>query len=644
MQKPIEPIKPVDIEVTRYSKLSNGYKALFLTLCSIGLLLSIYYLFFGGTGGIVIVDLTYYYFFIGIFGAGVYLIIPARKRDTKLPWYDLLLGALMLGICLYFARYGWSIASFGWKNIPLGVVLLLLILECGRRTGGWIYLAVIVLVGAYPLYARQMPGILWGMSSTPSQLIEMHIFKYEGLLGLPCKVASEIIVGFLVFAAVLIASGAGEFFMGLAMGLLGRFRGGPAKVSVVASAFFGSLSGSAVSNVAGTGCVTIPTMKSVGFPPHYAGAVEACASTGGVLMPPVMGAVAFVMCQLVGVPYTVVMLAAIIPSLLYYFGLLMQVDFHAGKAGLKGLPREQIPPLKKSMAQGWPFLAVLLFLVWGMVFKNWTYTAPWLAVVLMIVLSFYRKETRMTPKRLVHTLAIASRLIVQLTGMILPIGFIVSALATTGVATAFTSGLVDVGGGNIWIILFLGVIACYIMGMAGLLTPAYIFLAVTLAPAVKQVADLNVIATHLFIIYWAMLSAFTPPVAAASFLGAAMAGAPPMKTGMTAMRLGIVIYFIPFFFIFHPALVLQGPLVEALYRTVVAMIGIVFIAGACEGYLPTLERIPWWARATMGAGGFLIAYGEWGAAAAGVPMVVCSYVVLWLRKRAAEGRVPVPGG
>src|SRR5690606_21444611 len=223
--------------------------------------------------------------------------------------------------------------------------------------------------------------------------------------------------------------------------IFGRYRGGPAKVSVVASAFFGSLSGSIFSNIAGTGAITIPTMKRIGYPPHYAGAIEACASTGGVVMPPVMGAIAFVMAITLGVDYAVVMVAAIIPSLLYYFGLLLQVDAYAARNNLRGLPRDQLPKAGRVLLRGWPFLLVLIFLVWGLLYKRWEYYAPWYACVLMIALSFLNRSTWMTPRRLWDTIRQVGILVTQTAAIILPIAFVVSGMTITGVTGSITSGL-----------------------------------------------------------------------------------------------------------------------------------------------------------------------------------------------------------
>jgi len=639
----------IEVEVTRLGKLPGWQRFIFFVLAALGIALAINYIFGITFRGKVLIDVEYYWLFIGLFSAAVFIALPARKKEkARLPWYDIIMAGLVLGVCIYFFIKGRDMSISGWKNIPLGVVLWVLLMEAARRGGGISYLIVVLVIGTYPLYADLFPGIFHGINYGFSQLIESHIFRNEGLMGIATKVIAEIILGFLVFAGVLISSGAGDFFINLANAILGRVRGGPAKVSVIASAFFGSLSGSIFSNVVGTGSITIPTMKRVGYPAHYAGAIEACASTGGVIMPPVMGAIAFVMAVTIGVDYSVIMLAAIIPSLLYYFGLMMQVDAYAAKVNLQGMPKEEIPSLGKVLKRGWPFLTVLVFLVWGLLYMRWEYMAPWYASLLMIGLSFFFKETRMTPKRLLKTLEQVGALITQTAAIILPIGFVVSGLTITGVTGSVTSGLVNLGGGNIFLVLLFGVGACYVMGMAGLSIVAYIFLSVTLAPAVIKLGGLNVLAVHLFILYYAMLAGITPPVAGASFLGAAIAGAPPMKTALTSMRLGIVIYFVPFFFVFQPSLVLQGDLTPLLYLLPLCVIGIALIAGGCEGYLVKLGTIKAWARIPMVIAGLLFSFPETITTVIGFVAAAIIVTVLWLQKRREAAKLQVaaldPGG
>ncbi len=595
-------------EVTRLGDLFSWQSLVFTGLSVAGLLLAIAYTFGFTWDGQRILEGTYYWTFIGLFSAAAFIALPAYPGQRNVPIYDLVAGVVIIAISFYFSTKAWDMVLIGWNNVPLGIVVWLMMMELARRSGGIPFLAVVVLLGTYPLAADQFPGLLEGIPYTFDRMIESHIFRHEGMMGITTKIVAEIILGFLVFAGILIATGAGTFFIDLANATFGGFRGGPAKVAIVASGFFGSLSGSIFSNIAGTGSITIPTMKRIGYPPHYAGAIEACASTGGVLMPPVMGAIAFVMAITIGVDYSVVLVAAILPSLLFYFGLLLQVDAYAARTGLKGMPWGELPAVTPVLARGWPFLLVLVFLTWGLLYMRWERYAPWYACLLMIGLSFFRRETAMTPIKLLETTRQIGVLIAQTTAIILPIAFVVSGLTITGVTGSVTSGLILLGGGNLYMILMFGVIACFIMGMAGLAIVAYIFLAVTLAPAIIEIGGLNKIAVHMFIIYYAMLSAITPPVGAAAFLAATIAGANPMRTSFTAMRLGVTIYFIPLFFLFQPALLFQEDLFPLIYVLPSVVVGIVLLSGGLEGYLIGAGHVRPILRPLLALSGFVFSF------------------------------------
>ncbi len=630
--------EPVAVEVTRYGSLPKAVRAFLLFAFGGGIGVAVYYTFGFVIGGKVLFDVAYYYLLVGIFLPCVFILMPARKKDKRLPWYDLVQAALALGIGLYLFSKAFEIVNVGWippsgLNFAIAFILFLLVLEGGRRAGGFVYLAVCAFFGLYALFASHMPGILWGVSYSFVTTIGFNIFSSEALIGIPLKVVAEILIGFLVFAGILIASGGGKFFLNTALALLGRFRGGPAKVAVVSSAFFGSLSGSVFANIVATGSITIPAMKRTGYPKHYAAAIEACSSTGGVLMPPVMGAVAFVMAMLLAIDYAVVIIAAAIPAILYYFGLLMQVDAYAAKVGLRGLPQEEIPSLKRTLIEGWPFIVVLLFLVWGLLYMRWERLAPYYASGLLVLLSFTRRETMLTPRRIIETLATIGKLITQTMAIMLPIGLITGGLTITGTAPAFTAAIINLGAENIFLILVLGVVTCYFLGMAGLLTAAYIFLAVTLAPAIIQAGGLNVLAVHLFIIYYAMLAVITPPVASGAFIAAGIAGASPMKTAFQAMRLGVVIYFIPFFFIFNPSLILQGPIFETLYLFFLCLLGILLIAAGMEGYLVTVGKIGLWARPLLVVAGFLIAFPGWNTTIIGAALALFVAPIIRIRRK-----------
>lgn len=629
-------------EDSRYENLPTYLKVIFIFLTTAGVILSVFYLFSIRVSGLIIRQLIYFYLFMGAFIPCSFLILPARKKDRTIPWYDLLAAIAGFVIAIYFCFYEYEIRELGWSQPPdrfrfyLALIYCILLLEAGRRLAGVVFLAVNVVIGLYPLIAEYMPGIFYGKSFPLSGIVGRNIFGYDGVIGLPCKVVAELLLGFLIFAAILIASGAGTFFLNLSLSILGKFRGGPAKVAVLSSAFFGSLSGNPLANIVGTGSVTIPTMKRMGFSPTYAGAIEACASSGGILMPPIMGAVAFVMAGFLGVDYSIIILIAVIPSFLYFYGLLIQVDAYAARTGSKGLPKEEIPSFKGTIKKGWPFVVILVFLIWGLVYMKWSLYTPYYASALMIVLSYASRETRLTSKKMIDSIVMIGKLISQTCAALLPMCFVLIGVVSTGISGAFTSTLIYATGGNIILILLVGVLACYILGMAGLVVPAYIFLALSMAPAAIKAANLNELAVHIFIIYYALIGGITPPVAPGAFVAAALAGARPMKTAVTCMRLGVVLYFIPFFFVFNPSLVLQGPLLESIYLFAFCLAGITLIASGLEGYMLKVGILPFWARPLLILAGFLIAFPEWNTTFIGAALGAFVIALILMRRKRAK--------
>ncbi|MBW2610506.1 MAG: TRAP transporter fused permease subunit [Deltaproteobacteria bacterium] len=620
----------------RYDSLPLPVKIYVNVATFVGVAIGIYFIFGLNIGGLLFVDAEYYYLFFGLFGPCGFLIMPEQKKAS---WYDYLLSTLFFALCIYFFLNARQITLVGWIpatqfNVVLACIFIVIMLEGARRGAGGLAWPIVALVlGIYPLIADYVPGVFNGVSQPFNSTISYYVYGGFGILGIPGRVMGGILLGFLVFAGFLIETGAGKFFLDVAYSLLGKYRGGPAKVAVVSSGFFGSLSGSIAANIVSTGSITIPAMKRLGYPARYAGALEACASTGGVLMPPVMGATAFVMAAMLETPYHTIMLAAAVPSILFYFGLLVQADAYAAKVGMKGLPKEELPSFWRVLKKGWPFLFVLLFLVWGLLIMEWEFLTPFYASLVLILLSFTSSETRITSKNFFNAMLMVGTLVTRTLVIILPAGIVISAISITGVGAAFTTGAVSLGGGNLVLIMIIGVLACYVMGMAGMLLTAYVFLAVTMAPAIIQIGGLNELSVHLFIMYYSMLSFITPPVAAGAFIGAAVAGASPIKTAITAMRLGIVIYFVPFFFVFNPALILQGPLFESLYLFIFCLIGIWVLAGGLEGYLAFVGRLALWTRPILIGGGFMIALpGIRSTIIGAVISAVIIYIILIMNK------------
>jgi TRAP transporter 4TM/12TM fusion protein len=348
-------------------------------------------------------------------------------------------------------------------------------------------------------------------------------------------------------------------------------------------------------------------MKKLGYPAYYAGAVETCASTGGVLAPPIMGATAFIMAMFLDVPYLRIAVSAIIPTILYYSGLLAQVDAYAAKKGLIGLPSEELPSLVQTIKEGWYYIFAFFLLIWFVAYLRLEAQAPFYGTAALLALSMIRKATRLSIKDAIGFIEENAKLLVELTAILAGVSLMIGALTVTGVSSAFASEIVSLAGENLFLLLLLSAVTSLILGTGMTITACYIFLSLMVAPVLIKMG-INPIAAHLFMLYYAMLSFITPPVAIGAFAAATLAGAPFMKTGFYAMRLGMITYFIPFFFILEPSLVLQGgSTFETLYTTATALLGVVLISGSLEGYLWGIGSISWFIRTILFASGFLIA-------------------------------------
>jgi TRAP transporter 4TM/12TM fusion protein len=587
-----------------------------LALTFVGLAMTINQIFVLGILGFQPLGNGFLYYLIGIFLAVAFLSYPARKRDAhRVPWYDWLLGAAAIVSTVYLAQHALQIINEGWEFMapPAAMaasgVLVVLALEGVRRCGGLPLLIVALIFGSYPLYADYMPGFLWGNSYDLGGTVRAHVLGVESIIGIPMQVVANLVIGFVVFGSALTATGGGEFFMNLATALMGRSRGGPAKVAVVSSAFMGSLSGSVISNVLTTGAITIPVMKRTGYPAHYAAAVEACASTGGTLMPPVMGAVAFIMASFLGVPYAEVMIAAFLPALLFYVALLVQVDNYAARNGLRGLAPEEIPKVVDTLKDGWPYLLSLAALIYMLLVMRLEAYAPYYATLALLVISVFRRTHRLNWSRAKELLLDLGRSVGNLVAILAGIGLVVGGLSYTGVAGAFSRELLLYAGDSIPLMLIAGAVTSFILGMGMTVSACYIFLSILLAPALVK-AGLHPLGSHLFILYWGMMSYITPPVALAAITAAGVANADNTRTGLYAMRLGSILFILPFLFVLNPALILQGPTGWILWATATALLAIWLFASALEGYLYRVGRIGWPSRAVLLLGGGVLIYPE----------------------------------
>jgi TRAP transporter 4TM/12TM fusion protein len=529
--------------------------------------------------------------FLALGLAPVFLVCRAgaRAANDGVPWYDWLLaaGALAVGgyvmICYPVIAYSLGVAS--WDKVLLGGLALVLVLEAVRRLAGWALMWIALACILYAKFAWLLPGLFYAKGSSWSRIAVYLYLDTNGIFGLPLAVTASIVVAFIFFGAALAAVGGDKFLTDLAVVAMGRFRGGTAKMAIVSSSLYGTVSGSAVANVVIDGSVTIPMMKRSGYPPHLAGAIEAVSSNGGQIMPPVMGAAAFLIAEYLSIPYGQVALAAAVPAALYYLALFVQVDLEAAKLGLAGLPREEIPRLRSVMRRGWVFLVPLAGLIYTLMIANWEAgRAGMLAVGLTFAVGALQKETRPTWRGVVDALESTGRTMLDLVAITTLAGIVIGSLQLSGFVSKLPLLLVSTAGGNVLVLLFLTAVVSILLGMSLPTTVVYITLAVLIAPALGQLG-IDPLAAHLFLFYFGMLSLITPPDCLATYAAAAIAKADFWRTGWTGMRLGIVAYIVPFVFVFHPALIFHGTWAQIVATIVTASIGVTLLGIGCAGFL-----------------------------------------------------------
>lgn len=636
-------VRAAAAEVTPAPRVRGAVKAVLLLLGGAGLAIITAQSFNLEIAGVLpLLANRYYYVLVSLFLAAAFLLQPARGSDGDVTPFDWGCAVLALLTGGYLAFEAETIITSGWEVVapPFAVavcaIVVLLALEAVRRTGGLVLLAICVVFAAYPLFAGSMPGFLWGTQLNLSETLAAHVMGAESVIGMPLRVVADALVGFIIFGSVLSVMGGGQFFMDLSMALMGRSRGGPAKVAVLSSALFGSLSGSVISNVLTTGRLTIPAMKRAGYPPTYAAAMEACASTGGTLMPPVMGAVAFIMASFLDTSYTTIVVAAVVPSLLYYLALFIQADVFAARTGIRGVGRDQLPRLLATVRGGWHHLVSLVVLV-VLLFVASPDRAAYYATAIMLVLGMVATR-RVLPLRTVRELLLdVTGNIAYLVATLCGIGLIVGSLAMTGVGSAFSRELVLYGGNNVLLLLLLGALTSFVLGMGMTVSACYIFLATVLAPALVGLG-LNPLGAHLFVLYWGMLSYITPPVALASIAAAQIAGARGLETGFASMRLGLVLFILPFMFVYNPGLLLQGDVFNIVVSVGTAVVATVLLCCAVEGYIYRVGIIGTLERGAVLVGAVLLMVPIRQTELAGALVLVLTAVGMALMRRRA-GRV-----
>ncbi len=511
-----------------------------------------------------------------------------RGRQDRVPWYDWLAAAASLVVGGYvLVRYptiAYQLGVLTWDKVALGVVAVALVLEAVRRLAGWALMWIALACVLYAKFAWLLPGLFNAKGSTWGRIAVYLYLDSNGIFGLPLAVTASIVVAYIFFGAALYAVGGDKFLSDVALVAMGRFRGGPAKMAIVSSSLYGTVSGSAVANVVVDGAITIPMMKRAGYPAHLAAAIEAVSSNGGQIMPPVMGAAAFLIAEYLSIPYGEVALGAAIPAALYYLALFVQVDLEAARHGLVGLPAAEIPRLRSILRRGWVFLVPLGVLVYTLMIAGWDAgRAGMLAVVTTFAVGALQKQTRPSGRAIFESLVATGRTMLDLVAITTLAGIVIGALQLSGFVSKLPLLLTSMAGGNVLLLLLLTAIVSIILGMSLPTTVVYVTLAVLVGPALSQLGIVP-LAAHLFLFYFGMLSLITPPDCLATYAAAAIAKSDFWKTGWTGMRLGIVAYIVPFVFVFHPALIFKGTWVAIVASGLTAGLGVLLLGIACVGY------------------------------------------------------------
>jgi len=580
----MEGVSPLEAEG---EKKTEGVHAWFILLVAVAM--SLYHLY-ALSGITIITSVKLYAIHLGFSFLLIFLVYPltskSRSIKTQFPVYDLFLGIIGVLTSTYVIVF-YHDFIFRIDNAPtvpdliVGAIAILLVLEISRRTIG---LSMPVVAGVFLAYAfvgRYMPQVLRHRGYDLERVIS-HLFSEQGIFNIPIGISVRYVFLFILFGSFLEFSGGGKFLINLATAMFGGTRGGPAKAETVSSAFFGTISGSAVANVIGTGTFTIPMMKSIGYKSHFAAAVECVSSTGGQIMPPVMGAGAFVLAELVGISYLDVCKAAAIPAVLYFLSIFIMIDLEAAKTGLKGLPWSQLPRFGSLMKKDFLFIIPIFALIFFLVGLRTTATiAGFWATVITFVITFLRRSTRMGWKRILDTLADGAIKATQVAAVCACAGIIIGITALTGIGLKISAILIDLGGVSILLSLFLAMIISLILGMGLPTTAAYIICAAVVAPSLTKLG-IPPLAAHLFIFYFSCISAITPPVAVAAYVAAGIARANPLQVGFTACRLGLAAFIVPYMFVFGSQLLLKGEFHTIIWAAISAAVGVIALASGVE--------------------------------------------------------------
>ncbi len=621
----------VDKLMAEFDKESNTrhFKGIFEKIIKAAMVLfSLYVIFDGWTG--TMEERQKMSWFIGVIVFMAYIIYPVRKKEKKkpngVPFYDYILAVLGAGSFFYYAINCQAIVDKASRiseiDIAIAIVGTLLLFEACRRVVG---LPIVCVSAAFIIYAFIV------VDRNPLRVIMYKLFyTTEGIAGTPLNVCASFIVLFIIFASFLEQSGIGAFFVDLANSIAGKSTGGPAKVAVISSAMEGMYSGSSVANTVGSGSVTIPTMKRCGYKPEFAAAVEAAASTGGQIMPPIMGAAAFLMTEYTGLPYSQIAISAILPAVLYFTGIFMMIHFEAKKLGLKGLPKESIPNFfKLVITKGYLLLPVVALVI------AMNYFSPAKAAIIAILVAIGVKLVEGAVKSLIHkkfefelnlyiqSLANGTKNAIGVALACAVAGCISAMVQQTGLANVLSSLVQSASQLHPIFALMLTMIMCIVLGMGVPTTANYVIMASMVAPILMRSLSIPVLAAHMFVFYFGIVADITPPVALAAYAGSAIAKSNPMKTGVTATRLAITAFIVPYIFAFSPEMLIIGsdkPWYEIVLLVITAVCGILIISAGMEGYF--LKEMPWWQRILALAGGLCMVIPGIATDAAGVAIIV----------------------
>ncbi len=526
--------------------------------------------------------------FMGLIVLMGFLIYPAKKgeqRPNHIPWYDLIFMILGTGSYLYFTFQANTIINqgtrFSWLQIIIGIIAIAALIEVTRRCVG---IPILIVAAFFVIYALAYGLTNPAFSGRVRYLVRNLFYTKEGIFSTPVNVCSKYIVVFIIFGAFLEKTGISEFFIRLANCIAGRYAGGPAKVAVISSALCGMVSGSSVGNTVTTGSVTIPMMKDTGYKAEFAGAVEAASSTGGQIMPPIMGAAAFLMADFVGVPYSSIIGRAILPALLYFLGIFISVHLEAKKLGLTGIPKEELPKLSRLLKKIYLLLPLVMLVVWVSGNFMTMQRAAAFAILLSVIVSLFDSENRITPRKILAALQQGGKSAITVGAACGVAGIISGAITMTGLANDLINAIVGVAGSHLIIALVLTMLCCIVLGMGVPTTANYCIMAATTAPILVRMG-VPTMAAHFFVFYFGIVADITPPVALAAYAGSAIAKSNPMKTAFNASKLAIAAFIVPYMFCYNPAMLLIDTTPVAVAMIVVtSILGVFGLAASLEGY------------------------------------------------------------